>query len=57
MTTNEEEVTRELRSLGAILSPVSPEQRRQLDTIGALRPTIKKQSRRAKKSARRGNSE
>lgn len=52
-TANDDEVTRELRSLGPILGSVSPEQRKELDMLGSLRPTIRKQSRRAKKAERK----
>ncbi|OHD24251.1 MAG: hypothetical protein A2Y38_19995 [Spirochaetes bacterium GWB1_59_5] len=44
------EVTRQLRSLGSILTPVSPEQRKQLDMLVGMQPTTKK--RRLKKSER-----
>ena len=50
---DEADITAELRSIGSILSPVSLDQRKQLDMLGSLQPTIRKQSRRVKKSARK----
>ena len=50
----DEDITSELRSLGSILEPVSKGQRRELDMIAAMRPGVRKLSRRKKKAQRRG---
>ena len=50
---DEADITAELRAMGPVLEKVSPDQRKQLDMLGSLQPTIRKQSRRAKKSARK----
>lgn len=49
----DDEVTRELRSLGPILSPVSEDQRKQLDHIAGLTPHNKGQKRRLKKAQKK----
>lgn len=50
---HEAQVTAELRSLGPILSPVSEDQKKQLDHIAGLTPHNKGQKRRLKKGGKK----